>query len=679
MIKRNRIFIFFLILIVILAFSVQFVFSVSPTVCGDVEVHPFEDCDDGADGDDGNQCYDDCSFTFCGDGKSQWPNGRLLGGSNNDGYEDCDDGANGDDTDFCHDNCTNTYCGDGVIQTENGVGVHELCEVGDLNGQTCEYRGYDGGDLGCTSECDFDESNCFLTPVLEYDIRFLVSDIENPMNKIELVENQFFTWQDVIVEITTDKVLVDNQVEFKIYNPAFNTTSNDYDGERSREGCQSDPSGKTVCSVSCDQSSGRYECTLDGKYTRLRDEIVVEFLLEGESEISRSDKINLGSCPYDSRCKGDSEETDSYWGHSGINIGYPDAALNDVNQSDSVMSETDPSCNLYEVCNPDLDKYIDEVELLCVGYETELGYRDCASNIIIEHGLGPSAWWMQSYWVQKINYKDSEERTQNRCIDYGPFSHLNPRNDYFRQDGTDEPTWKDDLDFTQNNCYFADYPAHVSLDIIKTGICTDYSIVFTTLMRKLGYTSSEVFSVKNYNHAYNLLRQENGKFKIYDLTNNKDQDSIRFTNRVLWWRDGGEGVEAEGFCRITTFANDNSKEGSNLDRIFNTVEGCKDECIYPNYGRPGTIWGDSSGDSSVTNVVCCNDPQDKSAWYPSGKNRENICCGSSGTWQRKLAWGRSGTIYAEDGANATSICCLDNGMPAIYNEEGSPVLCQYEN
>ncbi|MFH1408898.1 MAG: fibronectin type III domain-containing protein, partial [Nanoarchaeota archaeon] len=73
--------------------------------CGDGVQDSGEECDDGANGDDTDQCYDDCTLTFCGDIIIQDPNGN---GDN----EQCDDGANSDDTDQCYDSCLFTYCGD---------------------------------------------------------------------------------------------------------------------------------------------------------------------------------------------------------------------------------------------------------------------------------------------------------------------------------------------------------------------------------------------------------------------------------------------------------------------------------------------------------------------------------------------------------------------------------------
>ncbi len=48
------------------------------------------------------------------------------------------------------------FCGDGVIQAADG----EDCDGDDLNDSTCESQGYAGGTLACDALCRFDESGC---------------------------------------------------------------------------------------------------------------------------------------------------------------------------------------------------------------------------------------------------------------------------------------------------------------------------------------------------------------------------------------------------------------------------------------------------------------------------------------------------------------------------------------
>ena len=52
------------------------------------------------------------------------------------------------------DSSSGQSCGNGVIE-----GTEE-CDSADLNGETCQSRGFAGGTLGCTSSCTFDVSQC---------------------------------------------------------------------------------------------------------------------------------------------------------------------------------------------------------------------------------------------------------------------------------------------------------------------------------------------------------------------------------------------------------------------------------------------------------------------------------------------------------------------------------------
>jgi hypothetical protein len=56
-------------------------------------------------------------------------------------------------------------CGDGV------VGAGEQCDRDNLDGNTCEDLGHDGGELTCTDGCTFDESGCQNWPSLTINVK----------------------------------------------------------------------------------------------------------------------------------------------------------------------------------------------------------------------------------------------------------------------------------------------------------------------------------------------------------------------------------------------------------------------------------------------------------------------------------------------------------------------------
>lgn len=122
-------------------------------VCGDSIVHPGEQCDDGNTlGGDG--CNANCLDEFCGDGVD-----------NNGSAEECDDG-NTLAGDGCNATCQQEFCGDGAV---NDAGVEE-CDDGNTAGNdgcgpTClfEFCG-DGvtnnGDEGCDDGNDIAGDGC---------------------------------------------------------------------------------------------------------------------------------------------------------------------------------------------------------------------------------------------------------------------------------------------------------------------------------------------------------------------------------------------------------------------------------------------------------------------------------------------------------------------------------------
>ncbi|USN54856.1 MAG: hypothetical protein H6765_10465 [Candidatus Peribacteria bacterium] len=107
----------------------------SAEYCGDGSVNPREMCDAGvvngtecspAYGDSCGYCDTTCQTItlqggYCGDGVTELA------------YEECDDGANGDDTDGCTDACAAIVCGDGIVQGD------EHCDGGENCDETCNF------------------------------------------------------------------------------------------------------------------------------------------------------------------------------------------------------------------------------------------------------------------------------------------------------------------------------------------------------------------------------------------------------------------------------------------------------------------------------------------------------------------------------------------------------------
>jgi hypothetical protein len=59
------------------------------------------------------------------------------------------------------------------------------------------------------------------------------------------------------------------------------------------------------------------------------------------------------------------------------------------------------------------------------------------------------------------------------------------------------------------------------VDIYKTGVCRDYSLVAATLLRKAGYTQDEIFNMCDGAHCYNLVKLPGDqKYHVADTTGN---------------------------------------------------------------------------------------------------------------------------------------------------------------
>lgn len=105
-------------------------------ICGDGQVDPGEECDEGRMNSNAGSCSLECKASFCGDGFVQPP-------------EMCDDG-NVDNEDACVEGCMENVCGDGYI------GPGEACDApGDpVCDDQCKFTTCGNGVLDGEEECD---------------------------------------------------------------------------------------------------------------------------------------------------------------------------------------------------------------------------------------------------------------------------------------------------------------------------------------------------------------------------------------------------------------------------------------------------------------------------------------------------------------------------------------------
>lgn len=214
------------------------------------------------------------------------------------------------------------------------------------------------------------------------------------------------------------------------------------------------------------------------------------------------------------------------------------------------INEKNYACDLFEVTRQDLLVKAKEAAECCengcsgdgchnycnLAYKysdlsTDLSYnkfKKCTALYTI-YGLGPAAKFMKDYYSPEIYcsecLKDGSEencKTSFNCGRYKftPYS-KNAASMKCQGDVGIPRGWLSDTKIEDNSCIFSDLPAHVSMDIIHTGTCVDYSVALTTLLRMLGYKKNEIYSSTGPGHMYNLIKfPGDSKWTFVDTTGN---------------------------------------------------------------------------------------------------------------------------------------------------------------
>ena len=139
------------------------------------------------------------------------------------------------------------------------------------------------------------------------------------------------------------------------------------------------------------------------------------------------------------------------------------------------------------------------------------------AGLYIIYGLGPSAKFMKSYFSAEINCNTAGTGTCSPKDGYN----INVQQLQCRGTVGQPHGWVSDADMSKNSCIFSDLPAHASVNILQTGTCVDYSIALTSLLRLVGYTKDEVYSVGAPCHEYNIVKfPGDTKWTIVDTVGN---------------------------------------------------------------------------------------------------------------------------------------------------------------
>ena len=244
-------------------------------------------------------------------------------------------------------------------------------------------------------------------------------------------------------------------------------------------------------------------------------------------------------------------------------------------------------CQEVEVCHPHLDWIVAEAVDCCDG--SPLPGRACSDacnrsggdrkkcrGIYLINSLGPDARYMKGYALFKACCSGYPECTR-MCGSWVSGKRLfmdgynkNVSNLSCRPEERGIESWHSDSNMSQNSASMGLLPAHATINILQTGVCSDYSAALVTMLRKAGYSQSEAFMTSSYafdlplvgdhpGHAFNLvLLPGDDKYHIVDTTGNGDGINLggvpgyfRFTGCFLgmpsharimdWWM---------GYCKM---------------------------------------------------------------------------------------------------------------------------------
>ena len=208
-------------------------------------------------------------------------------------------------------------------------------------------------------------------------------------------------------------------------------------------------------------------------------------------------------------------------------------------------------CQQMEVCHPDLDWIVAQAIDCCDGTpfpgsacsdacNSSGGNRKKCRGLYIINSFGPQARYMQGYALFKACCSGYPECTRicspsltGTCSFKEGFNE-NVANLSCRPEEWGVSAWLSDTNMSENSAVMGMFPTHATVNILQTGVCIDYAAAVTTMLRKAGYSKSEVFGTASTSydlplvgehpgHAYNLvLLPGETKYHVVDTTGNGD-------------------------------------------------------------------------------------------------------------------------------------------------------------
>jgi len=202
-----------------------------------------------------------------------------------------------------------------------------------------------------------------------------------------------------------------------------------------------------------------------------------------------------------------------------------------------IWPDAPEQCQQMEVCHPDLDWIVAEAIAAC---NNSSGDRKRCRGLYIINSFGLQARYMQGYALFKACCSGYPECTRicspslaGTCSFKEGFNE-NVANLSCRPGEWGVSAWRSDTNMSENSAVMGMFPTHATVNILQTGVCIDYAAALTTMLRKAGYGSREVFSTSSTGydlplvgdhpgHAYNLvLLPGDAKYHIVDTTGNGD-------------------------------------------------------------------------------------------------------------------------------------------------------------
>jgi hypothetical protein len=260
-------------------------------------------------------------------------------------------------------------------------------------------------------------------------------------------------------------------------------------------------------------------------------------------------------------------------------------------KSISINSEIN-SCSLFEVCDDSADYVVRDSIFCCKDREMKDENKQAACDYAVKYSgnsqkkcqaiyviqsLGVNAIYMNDYFEAEMCCYGEESLCSSQQYLYKakpvPVTRF-PTNDfrcYNTKNSRDKGYWISDLKIDRNNIALSDVPAHVSINILGTGTCVDYSAALTTLLRKIGYRKDEVYTIETPTHAYNLVRfPYDRKYTVVDTTGNNNP-------AVIFGKTPSQGQRGFDYCsNIKKCYND---KGSSLCPTPEWIYGCENAKI----------------------------------------------------------------------------------------------------